>query len=910
MGTMGATSQQMLEVTRIAAEGAATGGSDLVDVTNALTAVVASGIPGVQNYSQAMGVLNATVGVGDMTMQDLANSMGSGMVATVKGFGLTIKDVGAALAVFGDNNIRGAVAGTDLRMSVQALAAPAKAAQEWFDKFGWKQGRLADDMRKGGLKLALEDLQSAFKRTGVSADEQGEVITEMFGKKAGAGLNVLLDQMDRVESKYPALQAGADGAGAAWDKASKTLNQQFRDIRSGFDAMMVRLGEKLSPELSKFITLIESKGSPVVHNFMTALSGITGGFTGHTSAPNGGGQVKTTAGGEQHGTAGQQAAPLTGWQEIGKTFRGIADDLSRFGEDVAKAFRSIRTAAVPTLELLGGAGLTALKTIAGILSGVVGPALVTVAGFMDRHKTAVRDLIAVALIPLAIRLTALAVLKPIGVIAGLAKDIATFPFSQGKQIWEGLKTGYDSVVSGAGKVKDAYETAALRGMYMWDSVKNGASSVKDTVSGAFEFTKFQAQSMWTTTKSGASSALSFVSDKASTAKGALVGAYNSAKFTAGYMWQGLKDGTTQAASWLGNVGKSAVDMGGKVVQAAKAGAATAWTGLVSGLKSVAMFGKAAATALWETAVAAGQSALAATRAAAAWIAEKIATMASAVAEGVLTAAEWLLNFALDANPIGLVIIAIVALVAAIIYAWNHCAWFREAVEATFHAIAAVAMWLWHNIFEPAFQGIASAAVWLWHAISSAFDWIVHAGEGAANWLMALPGKIGSWFADAGSWLLNAGKHLIEGLWNGISSMGSWISSKIGSFVKSVVPGPVLKVLGISSPSKVFAEIGGHVVEGLAVGIEGKAARATGASSRMATAVAAAGVAGLAVGAPAGGAGALAVPGSTPSASPTVVINVTVNGSLLTNRDLRNVLEEQMYQLGMRGSTTWQNYQRR
>src|SRR5690349_9727618 len=81
--------------------------------------------PGVQNMDQAMGVLNATVGVGDMKMQDLANAFGSGMVATVKGFGLSITDVGAALAVFGDNNIRGALAGNQLRMSVMALAKPA-----------------------------------------------------------------------------------------------------------------------------------------------------------------------------------------------------------------------------------------------------------------------------------------------------------------------------------------------------------------------------------------------------------------------------------------------------------------------------------------------------------------------------------------------------------------------------------------------------------------------------------------------------------------------------------------------------------------------------------------------------------------------------------------------------------------
>jgi hypothetical protein len=36
----------------------------------------------------------------------------------------------------------------------------------------------------------------------------------------------------------------------------------------------------------------------------------------------------------------------------------------------------------------------------------------------------------------------------------------------------------------------------------------------------------------------------------------------------------------------------------------------------------------------------------------------------------------------------------------------------------------------------------------------------------------------------------------------------------------------------------------------------------------------------------------------------------VQGSVLSENDLRDVLERQMYRLGMRGSTTWENYARR
>lgn len=202
--SMGITSAKALKLTETAAKGATIGHADLVDVTNALTAAVASNIPGVQNLDQAMGILNATVGVGDMKMQDLASAFGSGMVATVKGFGLTIKDVGAALAVFGDNNIRGSVAGTQLRMSVMALAKPIQGGADALKSIGLETDTLAKDMQRGGLKLALEDLVAHMQAAGISSKQQGQIITDAFGRKAGSGLNILVGQMDRLESKYPA----------------------------------------------------------------------------------------------------------------------------------------------------------------------------------------------------------------------------------------------------------------------------------------------------------------------------------------------------------------------------------------------------------------------------------------------------------------------------------------------------------------------------------------------------------------------------------------------------------------------------------------------------------------------------------------------------------------------------------
>jgi TP901 family phage tail tape measure protein len=268
--SVGITGPRALELLKVSAEGAAVGHADLVDVTNALDAAVASGIPGVQNLSQAMGALNAIVGSGDMEMQDLADALGTGVLAVVKGYGLSLSDVGAALATFGDNNIRGAAAATDLRMAVQALAVPAAAGKKALAGMGFSMTSLQKDMQKGGLKLALNDLMEHMRKTGITAKTQGAVITQIFGKKAGSGLAVLLGQLDRVNSKYPELAKGANGFGNAWQSTSQSFNQRVKELQAGFQALAIKIGTVLLPYATKFIGWL-SQGATLITSHRTAV---------------------------------------------------------------------------------------------------------------------------------------------------------------------------------------------------------------------------------------------------------------------------------------------------------------------------------------------------------------------------------------------------------------------------------------------------------------------------------------------------------------------------------------------------------------------------------------------------------------------------------------------------------------
>jgi hypothetical protein len=60
----------------------------------------------------------------------------------------------------------------------------------------------------------------------------------------------------------------------------------------------------------------------------------------------------------------------------------------------------------------------------------------------------------------------------------------------------------------------------------------------------------------------------------------------------------------------------------------------------------------------------------------------VVTNAAAIVTGIWTAAQWLLNAALSANPIGIVVVAIGALIGAVIYAYNTFGKFRAVLWAT------------------------------------------------------------------------------------------------------------------------------------------------------------------------------------------------------------------------------------
>lgn len=94
-------------------------------------------------------------------------------------------------------------------------------------------------------------------------------------------------------------------------------------------------------------------------------------------------------------------------------------------------------------------------------------------------------------------------------------------------------------------------------------------------------------------------------------------------------------------------------------------------------------------------------------------AQTIANTVMAITRGVMiayTAVQWALNAAMAANPIGLIVLAIVALVAVLVLAYKKSETFRNIVNGALRGVLAAARAVW--------SGIKAAAVAVWSFITA------------------------------------------------------------------------------------------------------------------------------------------------------------------------------------------------
>lgn len=176
---------------------------------------------------------------------------------------------------------------------------------------------------------------------------------------------------------------------------------------------------------------------------------------------------------------------------------------------------------------------------------------------------------------------------------------------------------------------------------------------------------------------------------------------------------------------------------------------------------------------------------------AAFVAYQIALAAvatyTAIVEGgtaLMTIAQTALNFVLAANPIGIVILALTALVAGLVYAYNTNEEFRNAVDGAWATLKT--------------------------AVASAVDFVTTAFNDVMTFVKNLP----TTFSNAS---LEIGRSIVDGIKNGVSNAASALYDQLRSLAKGALEA-AQSALKINSPSLVFQVVGESIGEGLTLGV--------------------------------------------------------------------------------------------
>ena len=249
---------------------------------------------------------------------------------------------------------------------------------------------------------------------------------------------------------------------------------------------------------------------------------------------------------------------------------------------------------------------------------------------------------------------------------------------------------------------------------------------------------------------------------------------------------------------------------------------------------------------------------------AALVSYKIAALAATAAEKGMTLAQYAaaaaqkaLNVAMLANPIGIVILAITALVAAFVYLWKNNEEFREfwinLWEKIKSTVSKVVEWFKtvpQKMYDAILGAISRVKAWGNNLVSTAKTAATNMVNGVVNFAKQLPSKIWSAIVGAVSkvtqWgsnmvskaktamqnlissvvstlsalpgqVLSVGGDLVSGLWNGITNKLSWLKSKISGFASSVLDS-IKNFFGTHSPSRETEWVGDMLDQGLAEGM--------------------------------------------------------------------------------------------
>lgn len=247
-GTAPADAMKILEESVM---GAVAGMSETKTVAQGLLTVMRAYGISATDAGKASDWLYQVVKSGRTSFEELSPVIGEA-ATMAKEAGLSLNDLGAAIAVMTKNGMKTTQAMSGINMIIQGFLKPAGQAAEIAKLFGVEMN--SSTLKTRGLAGAFEELQK------LPPDVLMKIFPSMGQMKA---ILPIISQLTDFRAEMGLMEKSAGAVDVAYDKMMNTLSAQFRKIIQNGKLMLSIIGEALQPVILKIGKAIETVAKSV-----------------------------------------------------------------------------------------------------------------------------------------------------------------------------------------------------------------------------------------------------------------------------------------------------------------------------------------------------------------------------------------------------------------------------------------------------------------------------------------------------------------------------------------------------------------------------------------------------------------------------------------------------------------------
>ncbi|RKZ11979.1 phage tail tape measure protein [bacterium] len=325
----------------------------LTDAQSALGLTVKDTMKNMDNMSRVSDVLVKANTLANATVQQFSESLTNKAGAALRIVGKDIEEGAAVLAVFADQGVKGAEAGTALNIVMRDLQTKSIKFSGDFKKAGIAVFDAGGEMRN--VADIVSDLEG--RLTGLSDVQKKSTLLDLgFADKSVAFIQALVGTSEKIRDYEKALRGAGGATGEVADKQLTNLEKATNRLGAAF----AQAAQNMAPLVDKAANLLDTVSALAALNFNDGKrldGGKFGESTGKSSKFQQFNTPQSIAKFDSERPQRQMAALVDGFKSLPTVFQGIKNAVGAAGEKrkaqqdfVQGAFDAVGTGIGSTLD--------------------------------------------------------------------------------------------------------------------------------------------------------------------------------------------------------------------------------------------------------------------------------------------------------------------------------------------------------------------------------------------------------------------------------------------------------------------------------------------------------------------------------------------------------------------------------